>query len=501
MKKKTTMIFLAACMVFTIIGIALMAVFYFDVIKAFSLDKKAVSIYVGIFALLVCWTALFVVFLRQTSESGEYGKKDALTGIGNRNYLEAKYKRIGIRYNQQLSVVYIAFNSDKLMQRYNKVVSEKIQKGAAKLLLENCTENDYVARIDDCTFGMILPCCDALHAEQRVINLVNKLNKYQHYVLFENIAPFRSGIFVNETEKSSFDNAMDSAKIAYEFSCDEGVNTYVYYDALASKSKLKNNLQKKLTNAIDNGEFELFLQFVYNVKEKKFVGAEALSRWNSPDDGFVMPAYYINDMHNCGVIKKFDMYMFEKTCALLEEWSKKNDFKDLLVSCNITRVTISAKDFLESIKKIAKKYKFDRNRLILEITEDALIGDQTVAYKNIVGLRDEGFKVALDDFGAGSSSFSDINNYPVDQIKVDRQFVSKCTTSRGTALLQGIVDLAHALKIGVVCEGVETKAQLDAVNDAGTDYIQGYYYSYVFSVEEACEHYMKSLKLKTNEKI
>ncbi len=496
MKKKITALFLLLIMLVALTGIFVVS---FSCVKFLLADgaqgsfSKIYQLCLSFSVLLVCWIALFVIFVKERNGGSffDYGKKDILTGIGNSNYIKGKYKKANITYGKRICVSYISFDFDMVLHKFDVKTIEKLQIGAAKVITENCKSDEFSARMGAGSFAVVFFCNDGIEAEQKIADLINKLNKFEYGMLFESVAPFRAGICICDNNSLPFETVIENAKTAYEFANDDRLSTCVFSQSLAEKKKAKNNLKTKFLRAIKNEEFEMFLQWVYDSKTKTFVGAEALSRWNSPVDGFIMPAYYIHDMLTSGVIEKFDMYMIEKVCGLLNEWSKLEEYKYISISCNVTRATISSEHFLENFRKIIKKYNFKHNRLILEITEDAFIDSQTTAYRNISACKEEGFIIALDDFGSGTSSFADISEYPVDMIKVDRQFISKTTTKRGAGILGGFIEMAHNLDIRVVCEGVETEKQLDAVSELHTDFIQGYYFSYVYSVDEAKRHLSK----------
>lgn len=500
MKKKMISILLLVSMLLPICGIIVLVICNFDVlISVFGGTDiqnalTAGQVYTGIAVLLTCFALLFFIYIRhRNSNMSVYSKTDALTGLGTKKQLYADYSKIIHDRDKYICVAYLGFDAKKIMYKYGILKCESLEKGLADVLRTNCSDDDSIARISDGTFALILSCTDGVKAQQRVTEITDRANGYLFKIFMENTAPIRSGIYLSGIDRVDFETAFENAEIGYKYACENNQNTLICTDELINKQKSRNRLFEKLSVAIDNKEFDMFLQFIYDVKENKFTGAEALSRWNSPKDGFIMPAYYINDMRTTGVIEKFDMYMLDKACSQLEKWSNDSKFKDLLLSCNITRITISSENFVENLRKIAKKYNFNHNQLILEITEDALIDNQTLAFENIVKCKDDGYLIALDDFGAGNSSFSDISNYPVDQIKVDRQFIAKTGTKRGAMLLQGLIQLAHQLDIDVVCEGVETENQANTVVENGCDYIQGYYYSYVFSIDEGKTHFLNSL--------
>ena len=502
MKRNIFRVFLIVLMVLSFVGIIEISVTNYKVMGSiFSyFDSpaflQAQKCYFSIALLTVCFVVLLFLLTKLSNKSELFSssKKDDLTGLGNIKILEKNFNKKNLNYENRVCVTYISFDAESATHNYGKESCDRLQKIAADILESNCTDFDCVVKIADGTFAMILRCIDGAQAQKRVIDMISRLNKYEYRLLLETNFPFKAGIYLLDNEKIPFSTAFSFAKTGYRYACDTNVDTLVFTTSLLEKDELKKNLQNKLSTAIDNKEFDMFLQFVHDVEKDKFIGAEVLSRWNSPEEGFIMPAHYIGDMCATGVIEKFDMYMLDKTCAILEEWSTDENYKDLMLSCNITRITISSENFIKNFKNIVKKYKFNHASLILEITEDTLIDNRAVAFKNITDCKAEGFKVALDDFGAGISSLSDINDYPIDQLKIDRQLINQSNTQKGISLLQGIIQLAHKLDLKVVCEGVETQKQVDIISKTGCDYIQGYYYSYVFSVDEGKIHYLNSLK-------
>ena len=265
-------------------------------------------------------------------------------------------------------------------------------------------------------------------------------------------------------------------------------------DASRKKSILsERKLLKKIENGFENQEFKMYLQFIMENEEKKIVSAETLSRWEDSAGEVIFPGAYIGLMEKSGLIIKFDYYMFEKVCAKLSEW-KNTEFKDLTISCNITRITISEKDFVSKIQEIADKYDFNRKKLLIEITEDSLEKNLVVAMYNIIKAKELGFRIALDDFGSGYTSLVSLCEYPIDIVKLDRQVLLLTETEKGKKLFSGIISLAHYLNLKVVCEGVETEEQNKLVSDSECDYLQGWYYTKALSESEAekfTKDYMK----------
>lgn len=257
---------------------------------------------------------------------------------------------------------------------------------------------------------------------------------------------------------------------------------------------MDNKIIESILNGLENNEFKMYLQFIVDSKTKKIVSAEALSRWNNPTQGIVGPGNYIEHMELAGLISKHDYYMFELACAQLEKWSN-TEYSDVSISCNFTRITLSEDDCIDRLLSISEKYTFDKAKLAIEITEDAIEKNLENAQKNVIRCKELGFRIYLDDLGSGYTSLANLCDYPIDVVKIDRDILLKTCTHRGKALFAGIVALAHRLDMSVVCEGVETDEQNSLVFDADCDFIQGWYYAKALPVEE-CEAFINRHSMK-----
>ena len=253
--------------------------------------------------------------------------------------------------------------------------------------------------------------------------------------------------------------------------------------------KMEKEITQSIIDGLKNNEFKMYLQFIVDNKDKKFVSAEALSRWENPQNGIVGPGNYIVQMETAGLISIHDFYMFELACRQLEKW-KDTEYKDLSLSCNFTRITLSEDDCIDKLISISKGYNFDKSKLAIEITEDAIEKDRETAKRNVRLCKELGFKIYLDDLGSGYTSLANLCDYPIDVVKIDRDILLKTSTKRGKDLFAGIIALAHKLNISVICEGVEEEEQNTLVSQSDCDYIQGWYYSKPLPLEE-CETFIE----------
>lgn len=274
-----------------------------------------------------------------------------------------------------------------------------------------------------------------------------------------------------------------------------GASKQTRYDGLCFENK---NCEEKKTaetiiKGLENDEFKMYLQFIVDNKTKRIVSCEALSRWHNQEKGLVGPGEYIGTMESTGLISKHDFYMFELACRQLEKW-KDTEFEEISLSCNFTRITLSEENFAERLENIANQYQFDRAKLAIEITEDVMEKNREIATKNVIKCKNLGFKMYLDDLGSGYTSLTNLRDYSLDVVKIDRDILLRADTDKGKALFSGIISLAHSLNIEAICEGVENEEQNELVSSSECDYIQGWYYSKPIPAE-TCETFLKSYLL------
>ncbi len=448
------------------------------------------SIVIGILAVsLICLTAYILKKRHKANEQNKTKMTDALTGIGNLSYFEDCYSRhISDAMRPLYYVAYIAIKIEKIETYFGLQESEELQRYAANTITGTLGDNDFAARIDNGVFAVCFMCPVVQRAVENATELIKNLNNYNESYAKDNGVMFRCGIYPLDKQNITCETAVYNARQGYLSAENEKQGVCLSDRKVLNRVTLKSRLQKKISSAIENEEFHIYLQFIFDTNNNNLCGAEVLTRWHSLEEGVLSPANYIEDMKTAGMIDRLDFYVFEKACKMLDEW-KGTDLSKLYISCNFTRTTLSGLNFAERFEEIISKYNFNRNNLLIELTEDSLVDDGAIAYKNILAIKKIGCRIALDDFGSGYTSFSDLCDYPIDVIKIDGHIVTKATSSRGYAVLVNIIRMAHALGIDVLCEGVEAEAENKKVIDAKCDYIQGFLYSRVLPIENALEFY------------
>lgn len=442
--------------------------------------------------LLIAAVILLRMFLhsrKHAKQRQEIALTDPLTGIGNERYFVHCFANtISPATHSLYFTAYIAFELAFVERYLGTDKTEEMQRFAAGILASSAGDVDFAARITDGVFVFTFQCPSEEQARIRIEELLSKLNGGKETGLGEHRTMFRAGVYHLASANMPCEMALFNARQGYHHAVRHKLDYAFSSTELLGREARQARLRSTLTNALENGEFRIFMQFIVEANTGRICGAEGLSRWENPKEGLIMPGQYINAMKDAGIIDRLDFFVLEECCKQLERW-KGNDMSGLWLSCNFTRLTVSHEDFLERFYTIINRYQFERRRLVIELTEDSLVDNQAMAYHNVLACKKAGFRIALDDLGSGYSSFSDLCDYPIDIIKIDRHIVAKSTTKRGNTLLQGITRLAHDLDMQVLCEGVETEHERLNARLAGCDYIQGYYYCRVLPPEEAYKFY------------
>ena len=173
------------------------------------------------------------------------------------------------------------------------------------------------------------------------------------------------------------------------------------------------------------------------------------------------------------MIDRMDFYILEKACAFLEDLRKQGVY-DFPISCNFSRKSFAAPDFVDRCAQVINRYTFIRDRLIFELTESTQARDMEQIRQNVRRVKQLGVQVVLDDFGVGFTSFYDLQEYPVDGVKLDKELVDHINTSKGRTIVGAMVKIGHELGLTTLAEGVENDEQLKILQELNCDAIQGF---------------------------
>lgn len=248
------------------------------------------------------------------------------------------------------------------------------------------------------------------------------------------------------------------------------------YEGQVSRTHLRNQmLESGFEDALKAKEFKVWYQPKFDAKSERLVGAEALVRWIQNDGTVIPPGAFIPLFEQDGIIVKVDEYVFRNVCETIKKW-EDSGLQPIPISVNLSRSSLYTAGVIERYVEIVKETGISTEYVPIELTESAEL--HSVQIKDLTEkLKNAGFKLHMDDFGAGFSSLASLNILPFDVVKLDKSIIDFIGDAGGEEIIRHIIQLSHFKKMKVVAEGVEKKDQLTFLRENECDYIQGYYYS------------------------
>lgn len=334
-----------------------------------------------------------------------------------------------------------------------------------------------------CPFGRVTAdifCfCVPYSDRAKLIQLIREIKlKIQEYPIDFNIIP-HFGIYIAEPGCTTPASVMfDWANLALKTVTEKVYTPFAFFDEnLRDKLLSEKRLEHDMHVALKTGQFATYLQPKYDISTGKIVGAEALVRWIHPENGIMAPDKFIPLFERNGFIVKVDEYVWETVCKTMSRW--KADGKSLIpISINISRIHIFDPHFCSKLKHLAAKYKIPPNLLVLEFTESVFLDNVDELCKTMTELSDAGFMLSMDDFGSGFSSLNMLKTVPLNEVKIDKEFLNETVASmKGKTVVASTIFMVNQLEMKIIAEGVETAEQAEFLLAAGCDTAQGFYYS------------------------
>ncbi len=412
---------------------------------------------------------------RQILEMRHHIEIDALTGIYNREAfyektVELLQQNSGMRYN----LLYFDINCFKIINDLFHVETGNLILKTAGTYFKTITEGIGLAgHMEADHFAVCMPD-DMLDIDILLEGIDNAIFSLG----IKNNILFYAGIYSVDDVLLPVDQMCDRAHMALNTIKGRYKTRYAYYDEKMRETLLEEQMMlREMEFALSEGQFCVYYQPVYSIKAGRAVSAEALVRWRHPAAGLIPPARFVPLFERNGFVVRLDRFAWEDVCRMLSSRIRAG-LPVVPVSVNVSRLNFYDSDFCDTVVSLLKKYDLDPSLLRLEITESAYTDNPTQLMNVLKRLQSLGLKILMDDFGSGYSSLNMLRNLAVDILKIDMSFVRDLENSqRAPAILRRVVEMAHDLRMGIVVEGVETKAQLDFLSSIGCDKIQGYYFA------------------------
>lgn len=403
-------------------------------------------------------------------------KFDSLTGLYNRDaFLHEAALLLGARFDVNYSIVCMDISCFKIINDlFHTNTGDLILRSAADYLKETLNPRTSIScRANADHFILCVPT-----EELQIEKIIKDLDKrIQDLYISHNIL-FFAGIYPIDKRDLPIAQMCDRADMALKRIKGSYLTRYAYYDAKMRDQMIEELLiTGNLEIALAERQFTIFLQPIFDPSKNAVVSAEALVRWFHPIHGMVSPGKFIPVCEKNGFIVRLDRFVWEEACRFQRK--RLNEGKQIVpISVNLSRLNFYSLDLPDFLSLLMAKYELEPWMLKLEVTESAYTDNQVQLLDMISTFKGLGFSVLMDDFGSGYSSLNMLKDMPLDTIKVDMAFIRELEKSERVALiLKFVVELAEALGMGVVVEGVETERQCDYVASLGDVAIQGYYFS------------------------
>ena len=453
-------------------------------------DKKLYRTFI-ILVLYILASSIWVIF-RERKRYKDFKKiyyHDALTGIPNYlAFIKGTETILNHRDRQDYCIINMDIDDFKYINDlYGYQMGDNILKNIGVGLSELFTGDELCARVAANNFMILAKKRENI--DEAIRDDLNQLI-YDKMAFLEKLS-YSFGIYRIEEKEEPVEAMIDKATFAHKTAKNGKRAVTVWYDdALLEQLTRETRLTKAMDRAMEMDEFKVFLQPKVDIASGSVIGAEALVRWISEEQGFLPPDEFIPLFESNGFITKLDFYMLEKVCTLLRQTLDDPEKIALPVSVNFSRVTVRQMDFIRQFRQIVDSYNIPPCYIEAEVTESAFETNPEKVVKTMETLQKNGFLIVMDDFGAGYSSLNLLMSLPIDVLKLDKEFLLEGTSvKRARIIIKNIVDMAGFLGIQVVCEGVETEEHLRFLKEIGCEVGQGYYFSRPLSLCEFQKKY------------
>ena len=421
---------------------------------------------------------------------------DTLTGLANRrSFLErvAQYMRNAADAGHKMAVFLIDLERfKKLNDSLGRAAGDALLKQVGEWLAQNAENVNLVARLDADHFAVVLP---KVMYEANVARVLEKtIAAFMKHEFSLNDAVYRMaakiGVAVFPDDGSDADALINNAEAALK-KAKASRDRYLFYaQKMMETVAISVGIENRLRRALEREEFVLHYQPKVNIASGELTGAEALIRWNDPVSGLTLPGRFIPILEETGLIHDVGRWALRNAMEDYQRW-RNAGLPAVRIAVNVSPLQLRNQNFVAEIQQAVSVAADAAAGLQLEITESVIMQDVNHSIGSLRAIRALGVTIAIDDFGTGFSSLNYLAKFPVDTLKIDRSFVVEMASATGgLTLVSVIINLARALKLNTVAEGVETEEQLRQLRLLGCDEMQGYLFGRPVPVESFEQKYM-----------
>ncbi|NVJ50143.1 MAG: bifunctional diguanylate cyclase/phosphodiesterase [Gammaproteobacteria bacterium] len=431
----------------------------------------------------------YIDMLRKLNRLAAY---DHLTGLSNRThfqYLLQRQLRNSARHGRKMALLYIDLdNFKKVNDHYGHSVGDQLLKAFSERLLKSTRPSDLVAnltkgelaRLAGDEFALLLTNVESTMVAEKVGERI--LSLFEGGFLLDGInhnVQASIGIVVTPDDGNDVATLLQNADAAMYQAKLKGKNRLQFYNKeIAGGIQRKQFIERVLSKAIEHAHFHLVYMPIYEAKEKTIVGVEVLIRAPTLTAKGIGPEEFIPVAESTGLIKAIDTWVLNESMSRLNYVSDRYGF-DGFFAINISAVELHNKEFPGMVRSMLMKHQVQPERIELEITETSFVDNIEGSIRQLNHLKSLGVSLSLDDFGTGYTAFTQLIEFPVDKVKIDRSFIKDldATATDKRRMVDIVLALADLYQLEVIAEGVENDYQIDYLRDRGCEMLQGFYLS------------------------
>ena len=415
---------------------------------------------------------------------------DLVTGLPNRPLFEERFTEAlsAARWKGQgVALLLLEVGRFKMVNdSLGKIFGDRLLQEIAGRIRTVAGDEITVARLGGAEFAIIVPDVKAARDVQQTAGLiVSAVNSEFAFLGHSFNVSCTMGVSMYPADGRDAHTLMERADVALYWAKEHGPNDFQFFSAEIDKQiRERLRLENALRLALERNELYLVYQVQVNTRSGEVSGLEALLRWKHPEMGIVPPSDFIGIAESSGLILPIGEWVLRTACAQARLWQDAG-LPAVPVAVNVSAIQFRHHGFCDLIRRVLNETGLEARYLELELTEGLLMSNVDVMFKLIQELREMGVKLAIDDFGTGYSSLNYLRQFKVNRLKIDRSFVREVhENSDDAAITTAIINMAKALNLDVLAEGVENAEQLDFLRAQNCYEIQGYYFSRPVAVDQ-----------------
>ena len=358
-------------------------------------------------------------------------------------------------------------------------IGDKVLIEAAQRIRASVRDQDTVARLGGDEFAVVLEgvseAKDVLPVVERIIASLHEVREVDGNEVNSSTS---IGIAMYPDNGSDLSELLRAADLAMYQAKSQGRGRYQFFaDAMQEEAQTRRALEWALRRAVEKHEFHLVYQPQVCLRTGRIIGVEALMRWANPSRGVLTPYHFISSLEDFGLIHEVGEWVLFTACEQLRRWHEVG-LEPMRVAVNVSAQQFEDTLFIDKVRGALRETELPPDYLELELTESCLMSDPAAAGNLLREIREVGVRIAIDDFGTGYSSLRYLHEFPLNALKIDKNFVQSIGShGRGGPISKMVIGLGQNLGLEVIAEGVETEAQLEYMREHGCDIAQGYLYS------------------------